>query len=114
MSVLNRSWQRRAALLLLAALVSLSTLSFAGDDTESRKVKTKIAPAYPELAKKLNVSGSVKLEVLVGPNGAVKSVKALGGHPLLVDAAVLAVKQWKYEAGPEDLQIVEVKFNASH
>ena len=114
MSVLNKFWRRFAAMLLFAALLSLSTLSFAGEDTDSRKVKIKIAPAYPELAKKLNVSGSVKLEVLVGPNGSVKSVKALGGHPLLVDAAVEAVKQWKYEAGPEDLQVVEVKFAPVH
>ena len=110
----NRFWQRAAATMLFAAMLSLSTLALAGDDGDTRKVKVKIAPAYPELAKKLNVSGSVKLEVLVGPTGSVKSVKALGGHPLLVDAAVLAVKQWKYEAGPEDMQVVEVKFAPIH
>ena len=111
----NRFWQRAAATMLFAALLSLSTFAVAGEDTsDSRKVKVKIAPAYPELAKKLNVSGSVKLEVLVGPNGAVKSVKPLGGHPVLVDAAVDAVKQWKYEPGTEDVQVVEVKFAPIH
>ncbi len=111
----NRFWKRATATLLFATLLSLCTVAFGGEDTgDSRKVKTKIAPAYPELAKKLNVSGAVNLEVLVAANGSVKSVKALGGHPVLVDAAVEAVKQWKYEPGNEELQVVEVKFSPIH
>ena len=77
-----------------------------------RKVKQKVNPAYPELAKKMAVSGSVKVQLTVAPNGSVKSWKVIGGHPLLVDAAVDAVKRWKYEAAAdESVELVEFKFS---
>jgi TonB family protein len=77
-----------------------------------RAVKTKASPTYPELAKKMNISGVVKVELMVLPNGSVKSAKALGGHPLLIDAAVSAAKQFKYEASTEETkETVEFKFN---
>jgi protein TonB len=59
----------------------------------------------------MNVSGAVKLELIVGANGQVKSVKPLGGHPLLIDAAQNAVKQWRYEPGSEGTEVVEIRFN---
>jgi protein TonB len=80
-------------------------------DDAGRKLKTKVNPQYPDLARKMNVSGSVKLELIVAANGQVKSVKPLGGHPLLIDAAETAVKQWKYEPGPEATEVVEIRFN---
>ena len=79
-----------------------------GDD--GRKIKSKVSPQYPELARKMNVSGAVKLELVVGANGQVKSVKPLGGHPLLIDAAENAVKQWRYEPGIERTEVVEIRF----
>ena len=83
------------------------------DAAESaRKTKSQVAPVYPDLAKKMNVHGKVRLEVAVGPDGKVKSVKAIGGHPLLATAAQSAVQQWKFEPGPkETVQIVECNFD---
>ena len=79
----------------------------------ARKVKEKVTPQYPELARKLNIHGKVKLEAVVGPDGKVKSTKVIGGHPLLVTAAQDAMKQWKFEPGPaESTQIVEFDFSA--
>jgi TonB family protein len=83
-------------------------------NAEGRKVKVKVQPSYPELARKMSVSGSVKMEVTVTPAGSVKAVKVTGGHPLLVEAATDAVKKWKYEAGPaETTELVEFKFTPS-
>ena len=110
MSFLKQSTGRGAKALLLATLLSISLISFATDDGGARKVKTKVTPAYPEVARQMNISGVVRLEVEIASNGSVKSVKALGGHPLLIDAAVDAVKKWKYEAGTETTNIVEIKF----
>jgi membrane protein involved in colicin uptake len=62
----------------------------------------------------MNVNGAVKVELTVLANGSVKSAKAIGGHPLLIDAAVNAAKQFKYEAGDETKEIVEFKFNSSN
>jgi TonB family protein len=80
-------------------------------DESGRKVKTKVSPQYPELAKKMNITGAVRLELLVSANGQVKAVKTLGGHPLLIDAAQNAVKQWRYEPGQEGTELVEIRFS---
>jgi TonB family protein len=67
-----------------------------------RKVVNRIAPIYPELAKRMHVSGVVKLEVVIRPNGNVKSTKVVGGNPVLIQAATDAVQKWKFEAAPEE------------
>lgn len=97
------------AVTLAFCFIALGSVAHGND--AGRKVKTKVAPLYPELAKKMHVSGSVRLEVLVASNGQIKSVKPLGGHPLLIDAAENAVKQWRYESGPEATEVVEFKFD---
>ncbi len=111
MSKLNAStprWIRSLALLTLAACISTSAFAQSG-----RALKNKVTPNFPELAKRMNVSGAVKVEITVAPNGSVKTAKAIGGHPLLIDAAVSAAKQFKYEAGDETKEVVEFKFNGS-
>lgn len=78
----------------------------------SRKAKSRVAPIYPDVARRMSIAGIVRLEVVVAPNGSVRSSKPIGGHPLLVDAAMDAMKQWKFEAGPtESSGIVEFKFH---
>jgi len=85
----------------------------ASTDEAKRKVKSKVAPAYPELAKRMNVAGKVKIEVVISPDGRVKSTRVIGGHPLLVQACQDAVKEWKFAPAPEETtQIVEFEFTA--
>jgi TonB family protein len=100
-----------------AALVFSGVAGFAQTgttDESKRKVKTKTAPAYPELAKRMNVSGKVKIEVVITPDGHVKSTRVVGGHPLLVQACQDAVKEWKFVAAPEETtQVVEFEFHAN-
>jgi TonB family protein len=77
----------------------------------TRKPKTKVMPSYPDIARRMNISGTVRLAVVVSPSGTVKSSKAVGGHPILVNAALEAMKQWKFEPAPTDSSgIVEFKF----
>jgi TonB family protein len=78
------------------------TSLYAQDVTFDRKVKIKVAPVYPEIARRMGLSGSVKLEVVIAPNGTVKETKVIGGHPILVNAALDAVKKWKFETGTSD------------
>jgi TonB family protein len=97
--------------LLAAAFVGVAAPSALAED---RKAKNKVSPAYPELAKKMNVSGTVKVEIVIAPNGSVKSAKALGGHPLLIESALDAVKKWKFEpASEETTQVVAFDFKAN-
>jgi TonB family protein len=69
------------------------------NEDAARKIKSRITPSYPALAQKLRLSGKVRLELVVEPDGRVKSVKVLGGHPVLADAATEAVKGWKFAPG---------------
>jgi protein TonB len=63
---------------------------------EASKLVYKVNPVYPPLAVKAHVSGNVILEAVVDEEGNVSAIKVLSGHTFLVDAAVQAVKQWKY------------------
>jgi TonB family protein len=76
-----------------------------------RKVTKKVAAAYPPLAVQGRLTGTVKLVALVTPEGNVKSVRTLGGNPVLVAAAEDAVKQWKFEVTKkESSEPVALKF----
>jgi len=77
----------------------------------ARRAKTKVQPVYPEMAKKFNIAGTVKIEVVVGPNGIVKEARVVGGHPVLASSALDAAKKWRFEpAGGESTGIIDFKF----
>ena len=113
-----RSRWTRIVLASVGATLLLAASGYAqsgATDESKRKVKTKVAPAYPELAKRMNVSGKVKIEVIIAPDGHVKSTRAIGGHPLLVQACQDAVKEWKFFPAPEETtQIVEFDFRGNN
>lgn len=101
-------------LAIAGLFVSFGALSGAAQQTLERRVKNKVSPSYPELARKMGLAGVVRLEVTVAPNGAVKDTKVIGGNPILVNAATDAVKKWKFEtANDESTQVVEFKFDPS-
>ena len=76
-----------------------------------RKVVVQVAPSYPELALRTNIHGAVKLIVLVGSDGKVKTTEIVGGNPVLAQSAVDAVHKWKFEAGPQPTkELIELKF----
>ena len=52
-------------------------------------------PAYPELAQRVGIQGVVKLQVRVLKDGYVEVLKLLQGEPVLADAAIATVKQWR-------------------
>lgn len=106
----TRTPQIAASLLVLIA--SISTLTFAGQPGDGeRKIVAKTQAVYPTLAKSMNIHGMVKLEALVLPNGTVKSVSVLGGHPLLTQSAVSAVERWKFEpAARETREQIQIEF----
>ena len=108
-------WTRIAISFVAFAMLAANTFSqTSGNDEGKRKVKSKISPAYPELARRMSVSGKVKIEVIITPDGHVRSTRILGGHPLLVQACQDAVKEWKYfPAAEETTQIVEFEFHGN-
>jgi len=68
-----------------------------GGEVQGSKIVNKATPVYPPLAKQARVQGTVQLSVQIGPDGTVQDVQLLSGHPLLVQAAIDAVKQWVYQ-----------------
>jgi YfiR/HmsC-like/Gram-negative bacterial TonB protein C-terminal len=77
----------------------------------ARRLEHSVPAEYPDIAKRMNLSGIAQVQALVKPDGTVKEVKILGGHPLLADSLARAVMQWKYQAGPkETVEIVKVGF----
>jgi TonB family protein len=102
------------ARLLLGSVMLLLPVSMllAQDEEGSRRAMVKIKPAYPELAKRMNVSGIVKMEVSVAADGEVRDSKVIGGNPVLIKAAESAVKQWKFEpASKGSTEVIVFRFN---
>lgn len=54
-------------------------------------------PIYPPLARSARIQGTVRLEAIINKQGMMESLKATSGHPLLVEAALDAVKLWRYQ-----------------
>ncbi len=76
-----------------------------------RKIKAKVDPKYPELARQYQLKGIVKIEATVSPDGTVKKTRVVGGNPLLAGAALEAAKQWKYEPGQKETsEMIEFSF----
>jgi TonB family protein len=109
---------RKVGALLLAMTIATGTglnvvRAQEADIEIVRHAKSKIQPAYPDLARKMNISGVVKVQVVVAPNGTIKEAKVVGGHPVLAGAALEAVRKWRFEpAATEATGVVEVKFEA--
>ena len=88
--------------LLLASGCVVTANPAWGQAEVTRRLRSKVAPTYPELARKMNITGVVKVQITVDKNGTVKSAKLVGGHPVLANASLEAVKKWKYEPGAEE------------
>lgn len=99
-------WLCAASILMALSLAWLSPASA----QESRKVKSGNQPGYPDLAKRYKIQGTARLLIVVGLDGSVKDIKVLGGNAVLAQAAVDAVKKWKYEPAPAESTLV-LKFD---
>jgi len=79
-----------------------------GSNVQKAKLVQQPAPVYPPLAMQARVSGVVRLNAIIGRDGAVQNLTVASGHPLLVPAAMEAVKQWVYAPTLLNGQAVEV------
>ena len=73
-----------------------TTFAPAQNNPTLRKLVYKVAPKYPRELKQNAIGGVVRLSISISPNGSVGKISPIGGNPILVDAATLAVRQWKY------------------
>jgi periplasmic protein TonB len=68
-----------------------------GGNVQAARLTNRVQPQYPPLARQTRISGTVKLHAIIGKNGEVTQLQVLSGHPLLVQSALDAVKQWRYQ-----------------
>jgi TonB family protein len=103
--------------ILLTAMVCVVALPFIPlhaqkTDKISRKKTYSVDPVYPDLLKRSAIGGVVRLMVVISPKGTVETVNQLGGNAALVEAAVNAVKKWKYApSDAETTQEVSITFD---
>jgi TonB family protein len=88
------------------ALLALAPARGAELQYNGRKLRRHVAPVLPAIARQMHLEGTVRLQIEVSPAGKVTSVKALGGHPILITAATNAVKEWLFEPEPSSTSVV--------
>ena len=107
-----RRWTAITFLALWAMGMSSNLPAVAQQPDGLRRVLDRVIPRYAELARTLNLAGTVRLAVTVAPNGSVKSVRAVGGNPVLLKAAQDAISRWKWAPAPQESQeVVELRFH---
>jgi TonB family protein len=103
---------RPSRLFLLAGSVALCVSTASAISNVHRAIVSRVAPTYPELARRMHVGGKVVLLVTIQPDGTVSSTKVESGHALLVLAAQEAVTHWRFAPNPEVSESeIEVDFN---
>jgi TonB family protein len=68
-----------------------------GGNVQRARLKNEVRPEYPPLAKQARIQGSVRFSLIIATDGTVRNITLLSGHPLLVQPATEAVKQWVFE-----------------
>jgi TonB family protein len=100
-----------AGMTWIAAIGLAMTLTLPIHASDDRPIKQKVAPTYPELAKRMRISGVVKVSATVAPDGSVTATKTLAGNHMLSGAAEDAVHKWKFVAAPSESTVeVDVGF----
>ena len=95
----------------IALCTLLLAVGLSASDSAVRKIVYKEEPAYPEIALKMNLHGMVKVKIWITPDGSVHRLEYVGGHPLLAESALNAIRNWRFQpAQKESTEIVEVKF----
>jgi TonB family protein len=95
---------------LLFTAAGIAPAQASSDST--RRVVRKLVPNYPELAKKMNLAGTVRVLATLAPDGTVRSLEAMGGNPVFIKAAEDSLYKWKFaSAAVETKEVVELHFN---
>jgi TonB family protein len=99
------------ALALALCAVSAASLGAQSAPITRRPVRHMVTPVYPDLARKMNLTGTARIEVTIGPDGVVKHTRILGGHPVLAAEAERAAEKSIFEpSSAESVEVIEFKF----
>ncbi|MGA3344937.1 MAG: energy transducer TonB [Terracidiphilus sp.] len=99
-------------LMQTAALTILIALAVPANAAEERGIQMRAIPAYPALAARMKITGSVKVEATVDSQGNVTDAKAISGNSILMPAAEDSVRRWQFNPGKGTVKVeVEVTFH---
>lgn len=79
-----------------------------GGDVEAAMLLQQVRPVYPAMARTARIAGNVRMKAVIGTDGRIKNLVLVSGPPMLVDAAMNAVRQWVYKPTVLDGMLVEV------
>src|SRR5256885_3104965 len=100
------------ALLITVSSVTARAAQTYENSPGERKVISRVDPDYPVALKQLYIGGVVRVEVVVAASGNVRSLKLLGGSPILGQSSMKAIKQWKYAPAVADETLtVKIEFD---
>ena len=111
LQVMRRAAARLFQFALIASTFSLPIALHAADDHADRTIKQRVAPVYPELARRMHISGLVRISATVSPDGSVTATKTVSGNHMLSGAAEDAVHKWKFMPASEESTVeVNIEF----
>jgi TonB family protein len=110
-------WFKRASVKLFraVALALVVTMVLPALASDSRAIKSRVAPIYPDLARRMRIEGVVNVEATVDADGTVKSAKTISGNAILAPAAEDAVIKWKFESSSAASKVkIDITFVLPH
>ena len=84
-----------------------------GGNVQSAKMIRQVQPVYPQIAKTAHVQGTVLLHAVISKDGSVQELQYVSGPPLLMKAAMDAVREWRYQPTLLNGEPVEVETTIS-
>lgn len=107
-----RATQVAIGCLLTGLMLGGLTVAEDSEVSGARKIISRASATYPEMARKINLQGTVKLQVTVSPDGKAKSTRVIGGSPLLVKAAEDSLYRFRWAPAKEESQeLIEIRFH---
>lgn len=99
--------------LSLGVIAVFPTFSLTQEQPDGRRrIVDRVIPVYPDLARKMQIRGTVRVEVVVASNGKTKFTQVIGGSPVLAKAAVDAIEKWKWAPAPQETkELIELNFH---
>jgi TonB family protein len=87
---------------MLVAVASAQETRLISNDEAIQHLTRRVQPKYPSLAEMAHIQGDVLLRVMIDERGRVTEAKGVSGHPMLLEAAIPAVKAWQFEPFTEE------------
>ena len=103
---------RKPFKLAIVGVVAVASAIAQEQTPARRRIMSQVQPAYPELARKMQMIGTVKIRVVIATNGRLKSAQVMGGSPVLAKAATDALDKWRWSPDPhETTELIELNFH---